>query len=302
METISACIVVQDEEFTLRASVLSIAPLVDEILIFENSSCDRTPDILQELSAAGVGTRLRIVQDPGIASLAEIRNLLEDKAESDWILWWDADFVATQFTGTSAQSTQELIRTAVEESREYNQILFCGANIGRLFGFDLESRPLHGRSGDTQIVRKGFMRFRVSNFVDTRYYLQERRCRFYNHAELSSFLHVDIKNPVRLSIRPYIYEFRRRQFLGEVDCSFGEFLFSKLGHTDISRLVDGYLNRSARRLVFYDQNRWGRVPRLLEELREKQPIELVDGILALTETGRKRVRDYKWSNLISTRQ
>lgn len=80
--TVSACLIVKDEEKRLPAALASVA-FCDEIIVVDGGSRDRTVEL-----AAAVGARVIENPWPGFASQ---RNVAIDHAAGDWILELDAD-------------------------------------------------------------------------------------------------------------------------------------------------------------------------------------------------------------------
>lgn len=81
-ETVSACVIVRDEEERLPACLESLA-FCDEVVVVDSGSRDRTREI-----AAASGARVVENPWPGFASQ---RNVALDHAQSDWVLEIDAD-------------------------------------------------------------------------------------------------------------------------------------------------------------------------------------------------------------------
>ncbi len=84
MITISLCMIVRDEEAVLGRCLASIADGVDEIIIADTGSEDRTKEIAKSFGA-------KIYDFPWINDFAAARNFSFSKATMDYILWLDAD-------------------------------------------------------------------------------------------------------------------------------------------------------------------------------------------------------------------
>ncbi len=82
--SLSAAIIVKDEADHLDACLSSLRGLVDEIVVVDTGSSDRTVDVAEQ-SGAVVG------HEPWRGDFATPRNLSLDLASSDWILYVDAD-------------------------------------------------------------------------------------------------------------------------------------------------------------------------------------------------------------------
>ncbi|MEI9899481.1 MAG: glycosyltransferase [Hyphomicrobium sp.] len=84
MASVSATLIVRDEERFLASCLSSIRDAVDEIIVVDTGSVDRT----REIALAG-GARL--LEFPWIGDFAAARNFAIDAARGDWILYIDAD-------------------------------------------------------------------------------------------------------------------------------------------------------------------------------------------------------------------
>lgn len=82
--TVTACLIVRNEERFLDGCLASIAGQVDEIVVVDTGSTDRTIDI-----AKGHGARL--IEQAWAGDFAAARNTGLDVATSEWVLYIDAD-------------------------------------------------------------------------------------------------------------------------------------------------------------------------------------------------------------------
>jgi glycosyltransferase involved in cell wall biosynthesis len=76
--------IVKDEEASLGRCLDSVASLVDEIILVDTGSADRTRDI-----AASYGAR--VIEHPWRGDFSEARNVSLEQATGQWILYLDAD-------------------------------------------------------------------------------------------------------------------------------------------------------------------------------------------------------------------
>ncbi|RMF80009.1 MAG: glycosyltransferase family 2 protein, partial [Nitrospirae bacterium] len=81
---LSGCLLARDEEANLPRCLASLAPVVDEVVVCDTGSRDRTVAIAE---AAGA----RVVHFPWCDDFAAAHNFLHRHATGDWILWIDAD-------------------------------------------------------------------------------------------------------------------------------------------------------------------------------------------------------------------
>jgi glycosyltransferase involved in cell wall biosynthesis len=76
--------IVRDEEPRIESCLRSIAPYVDEMVVVDTGSTDRTREIARECGA-------RVFLFPWMESFAEARNQSIEQARGEWIFWMDAD-------------------------------------------------------------------------------------------------------------------------------------------------------------------------------------------------------------------
>lgn len=86
MVTISLCMIVKDEEPILRRCLDSVKDAVDEIIIVDTGSSDRTKEIAAEYTD-------RIYDFQWVDDFAAARNKAFSKARMDYCMWLDADDV-----------------------------------------------------------------------------------------------------------------------------------------------------------------------------------------------------------------
>jgi glycosyltransferase involved in cell wall biosynthesis len=81
---LSAALIVRDEERFLGACLASLSGRVDEIVIVDTGSADRSIEIAH-------AHRARVIESPWIGDFAAARNIGLDAARGEWILYIDAD-------------------------------------------------------------------------------------------------------------------------------------------------------------------------------------------------------------------
>ncbi|MEP2943052.1 MAG: glycosyltransferase [Hyphomicrobiales bacterium] len=83
-ETVSACLIVKNEQGNLPDCLAFLDSKVDEIVIVDTGSTDSTIDIAERAGA-------KVIHDPWDQDFSTPRNIGLDNATSDWILYIDAD-------------------------------------------------------------------------------------------------------------------------------------------------------------------------------------------------------------------
>lgn len=81
---IAACLIVRDEEPRIAACIAAIVPFVDEVVVADTGSTDRTVSVARETSA-------RVVEVPWTDDFAAARNAAAAACRCGWILSIDAD-------------------------------------------------------------------------------------------------------------------------------------------------------------------------------------------------------------------
>lgn len=82
--SISACLIVRDEQANLHACLASVGPFVDEIVVCDTGSTDATMNIAQQSGA-------RLMSTTWTDSFAVARNTALRACRTDWVLSIDAD-------------------------------------------------------------------------------------------------------------------------------------------------------------------------------------------------------------------
>ncbi len=89
---LSACLIVRDNEHTIRPCLETLKPWVDEIVVVDTGSQDATPVICEELGA-------RVFHWPWRDDFAAARNESIDHARGEWIFWMDSDDTLPEHCG-----------------------------------------------------------------------------------------------------------------------------------------------------------------------------------------------------------
>ncbi len=84
--TISLCMIVKNEELVLRRCLASVKDLVDEIIIVDTGSTDKTKEIAKDFTD-------KIYDFEWVDDFAKARNFAFSKGTGDYLMWLDADDV-----------------------------------------------------------------------------------------------------------------------------------------------------------------------------------------------------------------
>lgn len=107
---ISACLITKNEEKYIKRCISSFSEVVDEIIVVDTGSEDKTIEIAQNLGAIVYNFKWN-------NSFSEARNFAIDKVHGQWIIFLDAD---EYFYGNSAK----LLPHVLEQSKDKDGILF----------------------------------------------------------------------------------------------------------------------------------------------------------------------------------
>src|SRR4029077_17309854 len=84
--TLSLCMIVKDEEAMLPRCLTAVAEPVDELIVVDTGSTDRTVEIAESFGA-------RVLHHAWTGDFSAARNVGLDAATGDWLLYLDADEV-----------------------------------------------------------------------------------------------------------------------------------------------------------------------------------------------------------------
>lgn len=131
MITISLCMIVKNEEKVLARCLDSVADLVDEIIIVDTGSTDRTKEI-------AAGYTKRIYDFAWVDDFSAARNFAFSKAHMDYIYSADADEVLNGENRERYRLLKETLLPEVEivQMKYGNQLQF-----GTVYNYDEEYRP-----------------------------------------------------------------------------------------------------------------------------------------------------------------
>lgn len=141
-KTVSLCMIVKDEEEMLPRCLAAAAPAVDEIVVVDTGSSDRTIEIAESFGA-------RVIERPWTGSFSEARNVALDAGTSDWLLVLDADEVlvgedVTQLRALLGQTWREAFYISeINHTGELDDGTATTHNTLRLF----QARPEHRYEG-----------------------------------------------------------------------------------------------------------------------------------------------------------
>jgi glycosyltransferase involved in cell wall biosynthesis/Flp pilus assembly protein TadD/predicted O-methyltransferase YrrM len=115
--TVSLTLIVKNEEQNLAACLACVIDLVDEVIIVDTGSTDRTKEI-----AVSFGPKVKLFDFPWVKDFSAARNHALEKASAHYILWMDAD---DRLDEPNRQALRQLIASLRDENAAYTLKCFC---------------------------------------------------------------------------------------------------------------------------------------------------------------------------------
>lgn len=135
---LSLCMIVKNEEDCIARCLESVKDVVDEIIIVDTGSTDKTIDICKSYEA-----RIEPFQWNG--SFSDARNYSIEKATGDWILWLDAD-----------EEVDEMDRKKLCEAAQYNEYDVLTIHLINYYGDYVDTNNSTDISHTRLFRNKGF--------------------------------------------------------------------------------------------------------------------------------------------------
>lgn len=267
---VSAIVRVKDEETWLSASIQSIANVADEIIIGDNGSTDRTPEILTKLKRE-LPDRLIVLKRPEL-NFKDLTNALVERTRFRWVIRWDADFVART---DGPQSISHLRKWLFDfDPRRY---VCAHLRMIELCGDLFHQRPKTASRADTHCF----------TYSDSLRYVFDRaghdapkipqwyRVLWY---ETPTFFHVDVKPIERMFLsflwKKYLTDPERDRY-STFDAYVEAESKARQQGTGIEEAATVWAASAFRDLIPYDRNRFGDYPTLLKPFLENPPYRLL---------------------------
>ena len=132
MVTISLCMIVKNEESCLEKCLKSLEGIVDEMIVVDTGSTDRTKDIAKECGA-------KVLDFAWTGDFSDARNFAFAQANCDYIYSADAD---EELDEDNRQRFMELKADLSELDIDIVQMYYCNQLKYRtVYNFDRELRP-----------------------------------------------------------------------------------------------------------------------------------------------------------------
>jgi len=257
---------VKDEDDWLEISVRSIIDFVDELIIVDDGSADKTPEIIKNLSEEF--DNIKILSPPKIKNKYRFSSILNhafSSARNDWVMHWAGDFIA--YT-EGPNSIQKLFEKVLENNEEWDAIVFKTPNLsGDIYHYE-DNKEFAGP--EPYIFKKGYMRFDPHIYSDNRF--PKEGMKFCWTHEGHHFLHINtLKSLSKLAYRSNMNRYMLRSD-EEVEISYWEWLARfRLGKEEVSSVevekvrssIIDQTREMSKRYLPYDFEKWGQHPSIL---------------------------------------
>ncbi|SHO47379.1 glycosyltransferase family 2 protein [Anaerocolumna xylanovorans] len=115
--TVSAAIIVKDEERCIKRCLDSIRPIFDEIVVVDTGSTDKTIAILESIQ----DSKVKIYKIKWEDDFAKARNFALDKVTSEWVFFIDAD----EYFASWGESSLKSLLALLNEFPDINSTVLC---------------------------------------------------------------------------------------------------------------------------------------------------------------------------------
>ncbi|MGY3854331.1 glycosyltransferase [Aeromonas aquatilis] len=261
--SVTATVVAQNEEAWIEASILSIVDLVDEIVIIDDASEDRTLEIATSLSDKY--EHIKVHSFPAkytIENYGELKRFAISQSKNEWILRWDADFIAYDH---DLNNISMMLDCAINGS--FDVYLMQGPNL-----FGASNKFLVGKETfgyEPYVFKRSAVRIYCDGKFSDRFSINTG-CTYTNYPK-AAFLHMNLLKP----LKKQVFRSRMTEFHIDIDKPVGvntywQWLhYKKSGEVidDESKVINSAINYLKKRefeLGDFDFERWGPHPKILD--------------------------------------
>ncbi|KHO61021.1 glycosyl transferase [Thermoanaerobacter sp. YS13] len=118
--TLSLCLITKDEERNITRCINSVKDIVDEIVVVDTGSKDKTVEIAKSFGA-------KVIHAKWEEDFSKARNIAIENATCDWILFLDAD---EEIKREDVDKIRPLLNDETVEAYLFKFVNYAGANLG----------------------------------------------------------------------------------------------------------------------------------------------------------------------------
>ncbi|WP_019907389.1 glycosyltransferase [Thermoanaerobacter indiensis] len=120
LNTLSLCLITKDEEKNIARCINSVKDIVDEIVVVDTGSKDKTVEIAKKIGA-------KVIPVKWENDFSKARNIAIENATGDWILFLDAD---EEIKKEDVDKIRPLLNDDTIEAYIFKFVNYTGANLG----------------------------------------------------------------------------------------------------------------------------------------------------------------------------
>lgn len=255
MYKITANIVCKNEKYWIKESILSIYTYVDEIVYVDDMSDDGTLEIVENLSKNYSNIKIFRYEYHKLTNLGDLKNFALSKSKNDFVIRWDADFIAYD-------DIKELFEFCIENNSIYDGYILSGPNLSG----DINHQPLVKDffGPECYLFRKSEMKFQANQrYPDYPVFSKGFRYCYPKNTKLSKdffFLHTNsLKSIERITFRKRMCDYH----IDRTNNSYWDWLSITTDQKDIKKVeIEKTLNTNID-VKEFDYEKWGNHPKIL---------------------------------------
>lgn len=268
MYKISANIVCNNEKYWIKDSIESIVNIVDEIIYVDDSTTDGSLEIVKSLSETHRNIKIYEYKDHNLKNLGDLKNFALEKSKNDFILRWDADFIAYD-------DIHKLFEYCERNKNIFDGYILTGPNLSG----DIYHQPIERENfgPECYLFRKQKSRF-ISNekYPDYPNFDSDTKFCYPQNSELKKnffFIHMNtLKSVERITFRKRMTEYHINNSQNGYWNWLSEISNNKTAkESEIKRTINTNID-----IKKFDFNRWGQHPKILLESNSSKIFKVIE--------------------------
>lgn len=193
--TLSLCMIVKDEEKTLERCLKSVITFIDEIIIVDTGSKDKTKEIAKKFNA-------KIFDFEWVNDFAKARNFAFSKATKEYILWLDGDDFIDR---DNIKKIEKLVRHFNKEIQFVSGLYILGRDGLGNVSYSLRRNRIVKRECEFKWIGHVHEYLEVSgNGINGDFAIEHGKVKAYSNRNLQIFREMD-KNELEFTTRDIFY-------------------------------------------------------------------------------------------------
>jgi glycosyltransferase involved in cell wall biosynthesis len=270
MYNISANIVCNNERYWIKESILSIVELVNEIIYVDDNSSDGSLQIVEELSKKYTNIKIFEFKDHKLTNLGDLKNFALNKSTNDFVIRWDADFIAYD-------DIYKLFEFCQSNRESYDGYILSGPNLsGDIYHYTEEKETF---GPECYLFNRKKSRFiRTERYPDYPNFDKDFKYCYPQKTSLNKnyfFIHTNnLKSIEKIAYRRRMCEY----YLSGYEGSYWRWLNPNIQEEESKRIEIDRVKNSKINLIEFNFKKWGNHPDLIINSKSSKifKIEQVD--------------------------